>query len=132
MIGYFVGIVFIILPLADYLYRRHKIKNRIEVDARVIKTSKWHGGESGDVYYPVFQYSIDGQRYETKQSVGLPKYPIDTVIRIYAYKNNPKKIVLPDQIKISVGADIFFMLMGIMVVCYQIFWECSQYSYYVI
>ena len=122
MIGYVIGIILIVLSLLDYLYRRNIFKNRIEIDAIVVKMGKTRRDlETGDTYFPVFRYDVDGKRYETKLSLGDSKYSIGTVTRIYAYKYNPKRIVIPDQIKVRTGADVFFMLMGVVVVCYQIF-----------
>jgi len=111
-----IGVGLISFSIVHYISRLRILKNKIIVEARVVKTRKRIDSESGDVFHPVFRYTVNGYQYETKFSTTSSKYPVDTVINIYCYTKNPKKIILPDHIKTGIVFDAIFFVLGIFLV----------------
>jgi hypothetical protein len=129
MYWYFVGCAAIAISLLDYFSRRHKMNNRIEVDANVLNVEKkYMGFGEGDEYHVVFQYSVGGRQYETRVFLGGSMtahmkniYAPGSVCRIYCYSKNPEKIILPDSIRAFFAIDAMFMAAGVLAICYQAF-----------
>jgi hypothetical protein len=129
MYWYIVGCVGIIISLLDYFTRRHKMNNRIEVDANVLRVDKeYMGFGEGDEYHVVFQYNVSGRQYEKRVFLGGSMttrmksiYEPGGVCRIYCYNKNPQKIILPDSVKAYILIDILFMVAGVFAICYQAF-----------
>jgi hypothetical protein len=120
--GYLLGIAFVVMPLLDLSFRRKIIKNRLEVDAIVLRTSKKVDSEGATSYFPVFEYYVEGKRYETRYSTGnmRPKFLDGDKVQIYCYINNPEKVVLPNDTTRKVINTVFIVL-GLAIILAKIF-----------
>jgi len=97
-IAYLGGITLIIISFMILWERRQFKKNGIEVYATVIRT-EMKGGIRGTLYFSVLQYNIAGADFETRYNIGSsrPKYSDGETVRIYAHKEDSKKILMPDD-----------------------------------
>ena len=120
-IGVILGIAVIFVAIINYLYRLYIIKNRIEVEAKVIRFRKSTGGEGGTVDSPVFQYFVDGAIYERTFPSSSSKHVLDSVVVVYCHKSNPKRSLLPDQLTKDLFCDIICLLTGVFVIYISIF-----------
>ena len=118
---YLVGIGFIVAPIFYLFINRHMLKNRIEVDALVIKTKKLCGGDEGTFYYPVFQYNVKGEQFETEYMTGNARYSVGIVTRIYCYKHSPNIIILPDELIWHKIVPIIVVIVGIGIIVSRVF-----------
>jgi hypothetical protein len=93
------------------------LKSRIEVDALVIGNEERPGpGDDGPMYHLVFRYWVNGEPFETRYSTSDDQYKLSSIHRIYCYKNDPKKIILPRGIINNTLIKIFCMIMGVFLI----------------
>ena len=112
--GAVVGAGLIIGAVWSYLYRRNIIKNKIEVEAKVVRLKKARDvGEGGRDYDPIFQYTVDGVQYERDYTTASDKHTTGFITTIYCHRRNPKKSLVPDQLKKMLVIDVIFLLCGI-------------------
>jgi hypothetical protein len=116
LIGIAIGIGLIVYSVYDLIYTIQILKNRIEVDALVIGNVERPGGDDGPIYHLVFRYWVNGEPFETRYSTGDDRYKLSSIHRIYCYKNNPKKIVLPIGIIKNTIAGILFIVCGVFLI----------------
>ena len=124
ILGAATGVVLIIIAIWDYFYRSNIIKNRIEVEAKVIRVEKVKNtGEGGRDFDPFFQYTVDGIQYERKYSSSSDKHEkVGFTTTVYCHMNNPKRSLLPDQLIKNNVSDIIILLFGVFLVCMAIFY----------
>ena len=83
-LGAIIGAGIMIAVIIRDINRRNIIKNKIEVEAKVIRVKKSTGGEGGTKDTPVFQYTVDGIQYErTYPSSSYKHDVVDYVVTVY-------------------------------------------------
>jgi hypothetical protein len=123
IIGILLGITVIAMAIWSYFNRLDIIKNKIEVDATVIRLKKTGsgGGDGGPEYVPVFKYCVDGIEYKKTYPTSGYKHVVGFTTTVYCHKNKPQKSLLPDQLKKELIIDVFIILFGIFLINWAIF-----------
>ena len=122
ILGAAMGAICIIISIVGHLQQSKLIKNRIEVEATVIKTGvKYDYGEYGNTYFPVFRYCVNDKWYETGHATMKFKYYEGAVERIYCYTSNPEKIILPEEIGSNNFARAILLVGGICILSLTIY-----------
>ncbi|MDR2599668.1 MAG: hypothetical protein LBC73_05275 [Oscillospiraceae bacterium] len=121
--GILLGVTIIAFAIWDYLKRLDIIKNKIEVNATVIRLKKtgYGGGDGGPMYSPVFQYYVDGVEFKKIYPTTSDKHIVGFTTTVYCHKNKPQKSLLPDQLKKEIALDIIFLWFGVFLIVWAIF-----------
>ena len=120
-IGIVVGVGLIGFSIWRYIDGMNLVRNRLEVEATVIKTRRRRDFEDGDTYYPVFEYSINGNVYEKEYVTTESKYTVGSSTIVYCDENNPNNSVLPEQVLKNKIACFLLFPLGVFLLCYAFF-----------
>ena len=118
----FLGVIFVLLSLCSFIDGWLIKKNKIEVDATVIRTEETSSSEGGVSFCPVFCYDIEGRHYVERYIIGnmKPKYPNGTVVRIYCHRKNPNRILIPND-RTRLLLSLFFLVLGLIFLAIYLF-----------
>lgn len=102
----------------NFIRRYHILKNKLVVEAKLIRIREKNSGEGGTEYYPTFSYIVDGIEYETeyKYSIHSTGYTVGTSVTLYHHRKNPKKIELPERVKRRMYLDIYSFVVGVAII----------------
>ena len=113
---YLFGLIFVMLPLISFINSWQIKKNKIEVDAIVVRTDRiWK--EEGYSFFPVLKYEISGEQFEKRYTTGSikPTYSDGEIVTIFCHKKNYKRILLPND-KTAQFINILFLTLGLLAI----------------
>ena len=101
------------LGISNLWWKRYLINNGGRTTATVLRNELRRSGNSGGMWVPVVEYTVDGQTYENyyPRGTALPKFEGGETFEVMYRKNNPNKMMVVGDNFQYVGS-IVFMLIG--------------------
>ena len=114
MFIYLIAGYLITISIISYLIHRYKHKNKIEIEAVVIRSETIPSSDGADGCNATFKYNVDGLEYQTWCRT-KEKYEAGSTVRIYINKNDYKE-VLQSDFQDSVYYIMFIAIIGIIII----------------
>lgn len=100
-----------------YFRLKHGDNAVAEVTEHLLEESRTDRGKRHYTWMLKLKYSVNGVEYEKRYSVVKPReyieaHPVGTAVKILVVPNNPKRFIMPEDLKNALIPGIFFSIGG--------------------